>query len=115
MDRLLGKPSLYGIVSGGIKEVGPTPFLYSMPADDLTAWEYLGPLLDIPEHFQFSEKRDNDMGTNLECANVMTLGSHCGPSFEFLVGGSEGGVQREWVTEYLSDHDEDHPRRGIRS
>lgn len=115
MDRLLGKSSLYGVVSGGIKEVGPTAFLYSMPADDLTAWEYLGPLLDIPEHFQFSEKWSNDMGTNLECANLMTLGSHCGPSFEFLVGGSEGGVEKEWVTEYLSDKDENHPRRTIRS
>lgn len=115
MDRLLGSSSLYGVVSGGIKEVGPTAFLYSMPADDLTAWDYLGPLLDIPEHFQLSEKWTNDMGTNLECANVMTLGSHCGPSFEFLVGGSEGGVEKEWVTEYLADKDEDHPRRTIRS
>ena len=115
IDRLLGKSSLYGIVSGGIKEVGPTVFLYSIPADDLTAWEYLGPLLDIQEHFQFSKKWSNGMGTNFECANVMTLGTHRGLSFEFLVGGSEGGVEKEWVTEYLSDKDEKHPHRSIRS
>lgn len=115
LDHIRGESSLYGLVSGGVHGLGPSVFLYSVPPRDLTNWEYLGQLLQLPKNYRLSQKWSGDFGVNLECANIVTLrSSPTDPSFEFLVAGSEGGAQRGWVTDYLADRPTAHPRRTIR-
>ncbi|SPO05071.1 related to acid beta-fructofuranosidase precursor [Cephalotrichum gorgonifer] len=114
LDRVLGGSSLYGVVSGGLRDKGPAVFLYSIPFDDLTNWRYIGNLVDLPRNFRQSPKWSGDFGVNLECATFMNLRSAQGPGFEFLITGSEGGIERDWVTEYLTGKPETHPRRTVR-
>lgn len=115
LDRVLGKSSsLYGVVSGGVRDKGPAVFLYSIQPDDLTKWTYMGTIIDLPKNFKQSPKWSGDLGVNLECATFMTLRSADGRAFEFCVTGSEGGVERDWITEYLAGKPETHPRRTVR-
>lgn len=96
MDDILDQKSLYALVSGGTGEGGPTTFLYAVPSSDLRSWTYLGPLIDIPRNFKPSKKWSGDCGANLECTNFFSLDSG-NFAREFLLTGSEGGKQREWL------------------
>lgn len=114
LDHILGKSSLYSLVSGGIQDSGPTVFLYSVSPDDLTRWEYMGRLLDLTKNHRFSPKWSGDFGVNMECANITTLQSETGgPRFNFIVAGIEGAAERNWVARYLENKPESHPRRTI--
>jgi len=96
LDELRGEQSLYGIISGGVREGGPTTFLYAVDPKNLTSWTYICPLLDLPKNFKPSEKWSADLGWNLECTNFMTL-STPEDAKQFLILGAEGGKERPWV------------------
>ena len=115
LDPILGNvSSLYGIVSGGVRDKGPAVFLYSISPSTLANWTYMGTVLDLPKNFKQSSKWGGDFGVNLECATFTTLRFAEGPAFEFLVAGSEGGIEKDWVTEYLKGKPDTHPRRTVR-
>lgn len=83
--------TLFGIISGGIRDVTPTTFLYSIDANDLTEWQYIGPLVNFGMNFRPS-RWSGDLGKNWEVTNFMTLQDAADPSVSrnFLVMGTEG-------------------------
>ena len=92
MDKLLARemPGLYGVISGGIRDRGPTAFLYTINPESLTEWDFLSALVDLPRNHNPSIW-SGDMGINWECANFMTLRSDVdGSSRDFLIVGGEG-------------------------
>jgi beta-fructofuranosidase len=91
MDRIRGRKSLYGILSGGILNQGPTMFLYAVSPSDLTKWDYIGTLGDLEAGFRPSPLWSGDFGVNWECVNFMTLRDQK-KEFQFLTLGSEGGL-----------------------
>ena len=94
MADFLGLPmetTLFGIISGGIRDITPTTFLYSIPADDITNWQYIGPLVRVGPNMRRS-RWSGDLGKNWEVTNFMTLKDDKDSSIarEFLVMGTEG-------------------------
>lgn len=93
MDKLLGRENektLYGMISGGIRDRTPTPFLYAVNPENLTQWVYINSLINIGTNHNIS-RWSGDMGINWECANFMTLSSEVdGSSRDFIVVGAEG-------------------------
>ncbi|KAK5173249.1 uncharacterized protein LTR77_001930 [Saxophila tyrrhenica] len=108
MDRMLGReePSLYGLVSGGIRGRGPTTFVYEVPPDDPTSWKLQGDLVEMPERFQPSHHWSGNYGLNWECVNFMTLTSG-EVSREVLIIGAEGDVEKQhlWMSGPLVEED----------
>ncbi|KAI1064503.1 hypothetical protein LB506_007787 [Fusarium annulatum] len=92
LDEMRGEASLYGFVSGGIVDGGPTVFLYAISPTDLTQWTYLGPLIDLPTGYSPSSQWGGDFGVNWECVNFMTLHNES-EERPFLLMGTEGGVK----------------------
>ncbi|KAK6715082.1 hypothetical protein SNK04_006009 [Fusarium graminearum] len=92
MDEMRGEVSMYGFVSGGIVDGGPTVFLYAISPTDLTQWTYLGPLVDLPTGYSPSGKWGGDFGVNWECVNFMTLHNDS-EECPFMLMGTEGGVK----------------------
>lgn len=80
---------LYGFISGGILSKTPTVFVYSIRANDLTRWEYIGHLFDVGLNFSPS-RWSGDFGVNWEVANFVTLTDEEGTSREFVIMGAEG-------------------------
>jgi beta-fructofuranosidase len=96
MDRVRGckKKNLYGMISGGVRDKGPTTFLYAVSPSDLTRWEYIGTLGGgdaMGIGFRPSPRWAGDFGVNWECVNFMTLADKH-HEFQFLTVGSEGGI-----------------------
>lgn len=91
---LPAESTLFGIISGGIREVTPTSFLYSIAVSDITKWQYLGPLVDLSRQNiePLSSRWSGDFGNNWEVTNFMTLKDEKDSSIErnFLVMGVEG-------------------------
>ena len=83
--------TLFGIISGGIRDVTPTTFLYQINANDLTKWKYIGPLVNFGLNMRPS-KWSGDLGRNWEVTNFLTLKDEIDPSKarDFLVMGTEG-------------------------
>ncbi|KAH8805311.1 glycosyl hydrolase [Xylogone sp. PMI_703] len=99
VDEIRGRRSLYGIISGGIQNAGPTTFLYAIEPEDLGRWIYLCPLIDLVERFHPSPKWSGNYGLNWECTNFMTLSS--GPiSRHCLILGAEGDAEREHIKQF---------------
>lgn len=97
MDAARGKEEggrLYGLISGGIKGVGPRTFLYEVDPAYLTKWTYLHPLLRVPENHYPAGRWGGDMGINLECTNFLTLTSDDEVERQVIVTGTEGGKAR---------------------
>ncbi|UZP38618.1 hypothetical protein NXS19_006434 [Fusarium pseudograminearum] len=92
MDEMRGEVSMYGFVSGGIVDGGPTVFLYAISPTDLTQWTYLGPLVDLPSGYSPSGKWGGDFGVNWECVNFMTLHNDS-EECPFMLMGTEGGLK----------------------
>lgn len=95
--------TLFGIISGGVRDVTPTTFLYVINADDLTSWEYIGPLIDLglnlrPSHWS------GDLGRNWEVTNFLNLQDELDStvSREFLVMGTEGCVEDETASDAIA-------------
>ncbi|SPQ24260.1 781e8640-9ae1-44f8-8ebe-6b9e4d994737 [Thermothielavioides terrestris] len=93
-------PVLYGLVSGGIQDCGPTVFLYEIRRDDPEEeWRCLGPLVDLPARFQPSPKWSGNYGVNWECANLVALPADSEVR-HFLILGAEGDVEKDHVCSY---------------
>ncbi|EHA18723.1 hypothetical protein ASPNIDRAFT_176039 [Aspergillus niger ATCC 1015] len=98
MDKLRGQRSLYGIISGGIQDAGPTAFLYAVQWHEPFDWQYLGQLVDFPLRFQPSKKWCGNYGINWECANFMNLESESASATRTcLILGAEGDVERAHI------------------
>lgn len=89
--NLDAEATLFGIISGGIRDVTPTTFLYSIEAADPTKWTYIGPLVNFGLNSRPS-KWSGDLGVNWEVTNFATLSDPSDPSVsrEFLIMGTEG-------------------------
>ncbi|KAI8710857.1 hypothetical protein NCS52_01528400 [Fusarium sp. LHS14.1] len=86
----------YGLISGGIQDVGPTTFLYAIDDDNVEEWTYLGPVVDVPPRFQPSKKWCGNYGLNWECTNIVTLHADS-ETRHFLIMGAEGDVEKDHV------------------
>lgn len=95
MDRARGRDSgrLYGLISGGIKDVGPRTFLYEIDPADLTQWTYLHPLLRVPTNHRPAGPWGGELGVNLECTNFLSLAAG-GVERQVIITGCEGGKPR---------------------
>lgn len=96
MAEFLGRDderTLFGIISGGIRDITPTTFLYAIDIADLTKWQYLGPLGNFGLNYK-SSRWSGDCGRNWEVSNFMTLHDEEDPSLtrDFLVCGTEGCI-----------------------
>ena len=99
------KPSLYGLISGGVHLDGPKTFLYAIAPNDLTKWTYLYPLaIDIPSNHQPAGRWGGDFGTNWECTNFLSLEGPNGSTREVVIAGSEGGKEQTQITKYHESH-----------
>nr|ARG41452.1 beta-fructofuranosidase [Aureobasidium melanogenum] len=103
--------TLFGIISGGIRDVTPTTFLYSIDANDLAHWQYIGPLVNFGLNFRAS-RWSGDLGKNWEVTNFMTLRDTVDPSMtrDFLVMGTEGCLPSD-LAPALSSGDSAGPSR----
>ena len=92
LDVVLGRDpdqgNLYGLISGGVKDCGPTVFLYEIDKGDLAKWTYLCELIDI-EINRKTSRWSGDTGVNWECGNFATL-TDGGVSRELIIVGVEG-------------------------
>ncbi|EAU33621.1 predicted protein [Aspergillus terreus NIH2624] len=89
---------LWGIVSGGIRNVTPTVFLYRVNLPHLHEWEYIGPLMELGLNFT-SSRWSHDFGTNWEVVNFITLSEESGASsYDFLILSAEGRIPRPGST-----------------
>jgi beta-fructofuranosidase len=104
--------TLFGIVSGGIRNVTPTTFLYVISPAHLTDWRYIGPLVDLGVNLRPS-RWSGDLGTNWEVTNFMTLRDECDPATEreFLVMGTEGCLENSEIST-LPNYSPERPVRG---
>jgi len=94
MDKVRGhdgpRSTLYGMISGGIRDATPTAFLYSVNPTNLAQWTFLTALIDLGSNGHMP-RWSGDMGVNWECANFMTLtNEEDGSSREFIIVGGEG-------------------------
>lgn len=88
--------TLFAIISGGIRNVTPTTFLYAIDTNDLTKWKYLGPLIDFGLNLRPS-RWSGDLGRNWEVTNFVTLQDQVDASVarNFLIMGAEGCLEDE--------------------
>ena len=94
MSELLSldpEETLFGVVSGGIRDITPTTFLYAINRQDVSSWKYIGPLVDVGCNARLS-RWSGDLGKNWEVVNFMTLKDEEDKAFEqhFLLMGTEG-------------------------
>lgn len=96
LSRVLGKDSdqaLFGIVSGGVRNSGPTVFLYSIDRINLTTWNFISVLTIAPTLREaHSSHWEPDYGANWEVVNFLSLPDPDDPtiSHEILIIGVEG-------------------------
>lgn len=82
------KKHLFGLISGGIRNKTPTTWLYKIDAQDLTSWEFVGPV--VKPGMNYSPSRwTGDIGVNWEVTNFVSLADGR-TSQDFLVFGAEG-------------------------
>lgn len=120
MAVALGRNSeetLFGIISGGIRDITPTTFLYAIDANDLAKWEYIGPLVNFGLNLRPS-RWSGDMGRNWEVTNFVTLKDESNSSItrDLLVMGTEGCLPSALSEEHSQTVDEasEGPSRPIR-
>jgi len=94
MDAILGRDgdsgTLYGLISGGLRDHGPTAFLYAIDPKNLKQWTYLNALVDISMNHNIS-RWSGDLGINWECACFVTLcDEKKEDTREFIIVGGEG-------------------------
>ncbi|KAK3681847.1 putative beta-Fructufuranosidase [Vermiconidia calcicola] len=92
----LDPATLFALISGGIRHVTPTTFLYVLDSYDLTRWMYIGPLMNVGLN-KWLSRWSGDLGRNWEVSNFMTLTDETQPSItrQFLVIGTEGCLPAE--------------------
>lgn len=82
------KKHLFGLISGGIRSKTPTTWLYKIAAEDLSQWQFLGPLVKPGMNFAPS-RWTGDIGVNWEVTNFLSLDDQKSHQ-DFLVFGAEG-------------------------
>jgi beta-fructofuranosidase len=96
MSKALGLDSdtIFGIISGGIRHVTPTTFLYKIDTENLGDWTYIGPLVNFGLNFSPS-RWSGDLGKNWEVTNFLTMNDEIEPSitYDFLIMGTEGCLE----------------------
>ncbi|CAI7671230.1 unnamed protein product [Penicillium manginii] len=97
MSKVMGLDStdtLFGIISGGIRDITPTSFLYKISVNNLSDWEYLGPLANFGLNLRPS-RWSGDLGKNWEVTNFLSLSEENDPHsiFDFLIMGTEGCLE----------------------
>ncbi|CAG8882572.1 unnamed protein product [Penicillium egyptiacum] len=115
MSKTLGlesKESLFGIISGGIRDITPTSFLYKVDPKNLSDWKYIGPLANLGLNFRLS-RWSGDLGKNWEVTNFLSLHDENDPNstFDFLIMGAEGCLE-DGLEESPSSAGPSHPSRG---
>lgn len=81
---------LFGIISGGVRNKTPTTWLYRIDSEDLSRWEYLGPLITPGAGFSPS-RWTGDLGLNWEVTNFVSLeDKQRQHAQDFLIFGAEG-------------------------
>ena len=103
MSKFLGLDSentLFGIMTGGIRYISPTAFLYTIDSNDVSKWTYIGPLMNVGLNTRLS-RWSGDLGKNWEVANFITLfdKNESSVAREFLIVGTEGCFADEEMTE----------------
>lgn len=110
MAKTLNDPetTLYGIISGGLVDQGPTSFLYRLDPQDATKWMFLGPLTSLPRNFSSSATWSTDTGLNWEVTNFDTIPNPDGSEVhDFLIMGVEGRLPQpsnKGQTQFRIDH-----------
>ncbi|KAF2757584.1 putative beta-Fructufuranosidase [Pseudovirgaria hyperparasitica] len=92
MSKILDRnptSTLYGIISGGIRDVTPTTFLYAIDESNLEQWEYVGPLVNYGLNARPS-MWSGDLGKNWEVTNFTSLQGADGSMINLLMMGTEG-------------------------
>ena len=85
--------TLFGIISGGVRDITPTSFLYSIDANDLSNWNYVGPLTNFGLNLRPS-RWSGDLGRNWEVTNFLSLTDQQGRATrDFLIMGTEGCIK----------------------
>ncbi|KAJ5358604.1 glycosyl hydrolase [Penicillium cataractarum] len=97
MSKTLGldpNESLFGIISGGIRDITPTSFLYQIDPKNLSDWQYLGPLANFGLNLRPS-RWSGDLGKNWEVTNFLSLNDEndINSNFDFLIMGTEGCLE----------------------
>ena len=119
MCKVLGLESnetLFGIISGGIRDITPTSFLYKVDPNDLSDWRYIGPLTNFGLNFRPS-RWSGDLGKNWEVTNFVTLSGEedTKSGYDFLIMGTEGCLQNitsESFEQHQSNAGPSRPSRG---
>ena len=88
LEREADPNRLYAVISGGVRGVSPTAFLYSLDRRNLTKWEYICPLVSLGLNHNIS-RWSGDMGINFECTTFLT-GTAGDIRREFIIMGGEG-------------------------
>ena len=103
---------LFGIISGGIRNITPTSFLYKIDSKDLSDWRYIGPLANLGLNLRPS-RWSGDLGKNWEVTNFLSLHDEDYPhsSPDFLIMGAEGCLEHGFE-EYPSIGGPSRPSRG---
>lgn len=97
MSKTLGldpKESLFGIISGGIRDITPTSFLYKVNPKNLSDWKYIGCLANFGLNLRPS-RWSGDLGKNWEVTNFLSLHDENDRHsiFDFLIMGTEGCLE----------------------
>ncbi|KAL2838177.1 glycosyl hydrolase [Aspergillus pseudoustus] len=79
----------YALISGGIRDMTPTTFLYAIERNAPANWHYLGDLIELVLNCTPS-RWSGDFGVNWEVTNLVTLSDDEGVSRDFLIMGTEG-------------------------
>lgn len=85
---------MYGFISGGLQDITPTVFVYTIDEHNLAEWKFAGHLLDVGTNFCPS-RWSGDFGVNWEVTNLVTLTDNEGSSRDFIITGTEGCLPRD--------------------
>ncbi|PVH87098.1 glycoside hydrolase family 32 protein [Cadophora sp. DSE1049] len=92
LAKLFGLPNkttLFGILSGGIRNRTPTSFVYALDLQDLTKWTFQGILADVGLNTHQS-RWSGDMGQNWEVSNFVTITGNGQKPMDVLIMSSQG-------------------------
>ena len=83
------KNTLFGIISGGIRNRTPTSFVYALDSENLTRWEFLGILADVGLN-TCQSRWSGDMGQNWEVSTFATITEAGQKPMDVLIMSSQG-------------------------
>lgn len=87
--NLPNQNTLFGIISGGIRNRTPTSFVYALDSKNLTKWQFLGILADVGLNTRRS-RWSGDMGQNWEVSTFATITEADQKPMDVLIMSSQG-------------------------